>query len=49
MTAFYEILTRNKYRINVETACHPEIDQIAVRIKSELLQKTRIGIRFEFP
>ena len=36
-------------KINVETACHPDIDQIAVRIKSDLLQKGSIGIRFDFP
>ncbi len=37
------------YKINVETACHPQADQIAVRIKSELLNKGRIGITFNFP
>jgi hypothetical protein len=37
------------YKINVETACHPKTDQIAVRIKSELLNKRRIGITFDFP
>lgn len=36
-------------RINVETTCHPEIDQIAVRIKSEWLHKGNIGIVFDFP
>ena len=35
--------------INVETACHPAIDQIAVRVKSKLLQKSSVGIRFDFP
>ena len=35
--------------INVETVCHPKIDQIAVRVKSKLLQMGRIGIRFDFP
>jgi len=33
----------------VETACHPDLDQIAVRINSKLLQTERIGIRFDFP
>jgi hypothetical protein len=36
-------------RVNVETGCHPEIDQIGVRIKSRLLQKRKIGIHFAFP
>jgi hypothetical protein len=35
--------------INVETSCHPDVDQIAVRIRSELLNKVRIGIVFDFP
>ena len=35
--------------VNVETACHPAFDQIAARIKSALLQKGAIGIRFDFP
>ena len=35
--------------INVETTCHPGLDQIAVRIRSGLLQKGRIGIKFKFP
>lgn len=33
----------------VETACHPELDQIAVRIKSELLKEGNISINFVFP
>jgi hypothetical protein len=36
-------------KIRVETCCHPEIDQIASRIKSALLQKARINITFDFP
>jgi hypothetical protein len=36
-------------RINVETGCHPAIDQVGVRIKSTLLQEHRVGIRFDFP
>jgi hypothetical protein len=39
----------NHRRIYVETACHPEIDQIAVHIRSPLLKKGRIGVRFDFP
>lgn len=35
--------------INVETACHPEADQISVSIESELMSKERIGIAFDFP
>jgi hypothetical protein len=36
-------------RINVETSCHPEMDQIAVRIQSALLPHKRVGITFDFP
>lgn len=36
-------------RIIVETCCHPESDQIAVRIQSALLQHGRVGIAFDFP
>jgi hypothetical protein len=35
--------------INVETTCHPSLDQIASRINSELLNTNRVGIRFDFP
>ncbi|MBN2317612.1 MAG: glycoside hydrolase family 65 [Acidobacteria bacterium] len=35
--------------VDVETACHPAVDQISVRIKSSLLQTGQIGIRFDFP
>ncbi|MBN2242527.1 MAG: glycoside hydrolase family 65 [Acidobacteria bacterium] len=35
--------------VDVETACHPDIDQISVRIRSALLKTGRIGIRFDFP
>jgi putative sterol carrier protein len=41
------VVERN--RINVETVCHPAIDQIAVRVESKLLQKGNVGIRFDFP
>lgn len=33
---------------NVATACHPEIDQIAVKVNSKLLVTKRVGIRFDF-
>jgi len=36
-------------QIKVETACHPVIDQIAVRMRSNLLNKGKVGIRFNFP
>jgi hypothetical protein len=36
-------------QIKVETACHPDIDQIAVRMRSNLLNKGKVGIRFNFP
>ncbi len=35
--------------VDVETACHPDIDQISVRIRSALLKTGRIGVRFDFP
>ncbi len=38
-----------KNRIEVETACHPEIGQIAVRVKSGPLEENHIGITFDFP
>jgi hypothetical protein len=34
---------------HVETACHPAVDQIAVRMRSDLLQRGGVGIRFDFP
>ena len=42
----FKVETENVY---VETGCHPTIDQIAVRIKSTLLQRGKTGIRFDFP
>jgi hypothetical protein len=33
----------------VETGCHPRFDQIAVRIKSDLMQTGCMGISFDFP
>jgi len=35
--------------VAVETACHPDTDQIAVRIRSDLLRTGQIRIRFDFP
>jgi hypothetical protein len=35
--------------VDVTTACHPQLDQIAVRITSNLLGQGRIGICFDFP
>lgn len=35
--------------VHVETACHPDIDQISVRTRSRLLQSGQIGIEFDFP
>ena len=34
---------------HVETACHPTLDQIAVRVESEALADERVAIAFEFP
>jgi len=33
----------------VETVCHPDMDQIGVRVQSMLLQAGQIGFAFEFP
>jgi len=33
----------------VETACHPEMDLVGVRIRSRLSDNGQIGIRFDFP
>ena len=38
-----------KNGIIVKTCCHPEIDQIAVSIKSKLLKKGCVNIEFDFP
>ncbi|NQT27075.1 glycoside hydrolase family 65 [candidate division KSB1 bacterium] len=35
--------------IHVETSCHPDVDQIAVRVQSDLLKEGQIDIIFEFP
>ena len=35
--------------VSVETACHPEMDQVSARIRSKLLGTGQIGILFEFP
>ncbi|MEG8990299.1 glycoside hydrolase family 65 [Ignavibacteria bacterium 4148-Me] len=39
----------NDKNVFIETACHPQIDQIAVRIKSNLLNEKRIAVKFMFP
>jgi hypothetical protein len=36
-------------RMVVKTCCHPELDQIAVNIKSKLLQRGRANVVFDFP
>ncbi|MBN1764535.1 MAG: hypothetical protein JW860_04695 [Sedimentisphaerales bacterium] len=35
--------------MQVETGCHPQFDQVGVRMKSELLAGGRLGITFDFP
>jgi len=35
--------------VRVETVCHPDVDQISVRIRSRLLKSGQIGIEFDFP
>ena len=35
--------------VQVETCCHPELDMIAVRIKSALISAKRLGAIFAFP
>ncbi len=39
----------NNKKVKVQTACHGEIDQVGVKIESELLSTGRVGIRFAFP
>jgi hypothetical protein len=41
--------TVENYLIEVETCCHPQFDQIAVRVHSELIDKGRLGVIFNFP
>ena len=33
----------------METACHPDFDQIAARVQSKMLQRGSISLRFDFP
>ena len=35
--------------VRVETACHPALDTLAVRIRSPLLESKRLAVVFEFP
>ncbi len=39
----------NNKMVEVETCCHPEMDQIAVRVRSSALNEGQVGIRFRFP
>jgi protein-glucosylgalactosylhydroxylysine glucosidase len=50
----WEGILKSSFRIEndgvqVETGCHPTIDQVGVRIRSTLLQKRNVDIRFDFP
>ncbi|MGD8779394.1 MAG: glycoside hydrolase family 65 [Ignavibacteria bacterium] len=36
-------------KINVATTCHPELDQIAVKVKTDMLRTGMVGIKFDFP
>ncbi|MBN1783159.1 glycoside hydrolase family 65, partial [bacterium] len=36
-------------KVQVETCCHPETDQIAVRIHSDMIRDAGLGIIFNFP
>ena len=35
--------------VEVRTACHPELDKIAVEIKSDLIKEKRLSVFFHFP
>ena len=35
--------------VEVETACHPERDMVAVRVKSRLIRSGQLYVRFDFP
>ncbi|MBN2089901.1 hypothetical protein JW964_09810 [candidate division KSB1 bacterium] len=39
----------SKKKVQVETCCHPTVDQIAVKVKSKLLQEKKVDIAFNFP
>ena len=41
--------TVDGYRVETETACHPDMDLLAFRIKSGLFSEGRLGIRIRFP
>ncbi len=41
--------TVENHQIKAETCCHPQLDQIADRIHSELVDKGRLGVIFNFP
>ena len=36
-------------KVEVETVCHPERDEIATSVKSELVKKGQVGIKLRFP
>jgi hypothetical protein len=38
-----------KDTVIVKTCCHPQLDQIAVRVHSELIHKSRLSVIFHFP
>jgi hypothetical protein len=38
-----------KAKVQVETCCHPESNQIAVKIQSKLIREKKLGIAFNFP
>jgi hypothetical protein len=35
--------------VNVQTACHPQADMIAVRVDSQMLAEARMAVEIEFP
>ncbi len=41
--------TIENHHVKVQTGCHPELDQIAVRVQSNLIEDVGIGVVFNFP
>ena len=46
LTSYFEVETEP---VEVQTCCHPDMDMIAVRIESPLLNTGRVGVIFQFP
>jgi len=45
----YSNFTVDNNQIKVETGCHPQFDQIGLRVHSELINEAGLGVIFNFP